>query len=305
MITLYAFGPAFGLPDPSPFVLKVETLLKMCGRAYRITTDGLGKAPKGKLPYIDDDGETVADSTFIRWHIERKYDFDFDRGLDAEQRSIAWALEKMVEDNLYWTLLDSRWNDDANFYKGAVAFFAKIPAPLRPIVIAMIRRQIRKALRAHGMGRHSAAEIVAIATRSIDAIADYLGDKAFVMGAEPIEKLGLGHLPIAVDARAAARSVVRSPLVKAALYGGEILASEIHDVRANVTRFVALSNHDAEPTGVDATMFAFVAGALCPVFDTPIRAAAERHDNLKRYVGRMTARFYPGLGEIAGIKAAA
>ena len=243
MITLYAFGPAFGLPDPSPFVLKVETLLKMCGRAYRITTDGLGKAPKGKLPYIDDDGETVANSTFIRWHIERKYDFDFDRGLDAEQRSIAWALEKMVEDNLYWTLLDSRWNDDANFYKGAVAFFAKIPAPLRPIVIAMIRRQIRKALRAHGMGRHSAAEIVAIATRSIDAIADYLGDKAFVMG--------------------------------------------------------------AEPTGVDATMFAFVAGALCPVFDTPIRAAAERHDNLKRYVGRMTARFYPGLGEIAGIKAAA
>ncbi len=52
----------------------------------------------------------------------------------------------------------------------------------------------------------------------------------------------------------------------------------------------------AEPTGVDATMFAFVAGVLCPAFDTPIRTAAERHDNLKRYVGRMTARFYPELG---------
>ena len=39
-----------------------------------------------------------------------------------------------------------------------------------------------------------------------------------------------------------------------------------------------------EPTGVDATIFAFVAGTLCPVFDTPIRTAAERHDNLKRYV---------------------
>ena len=24
MITLYNFGPAFGLPDPSPFVTKVE-----------------------------------------------------------------------------------------------------------------------------------------------------------------------------------------------------------------------------------------------------------------------------------------
>ena len=28
MITLYGFGPAFGLPDPSPFVIKVEVLLR-------------------------------------------------------------------------------------------------------------------------------------------------------------------------------------------------------------------------------------------------------------------------------------
>src|SRR6266480_2026973 len=73
MITLYAFGPAFGLPDPSPFVLKAEVLLKMAGVPYRTSTEGFGKAPKGKLPYIDDDGERIADSTFIRWHIEKKY----------------------------------------------------------------------------------------------------------------------------------------------------------------------------------------------------------------------------------------
>jgi glutathione S-transferase len=60
----------------------------------------------------------------------------------------------------------------------------------------------------------------------------------------------------------------------------------------------------AEPTGVDATMFAFVAGMLCPAFDTPLRTAAERHANLRGYVGRMTSRFYPELGEVAGIKAA-
>src|SRR4029453_17156260 len=46
-----------------------------------------------------------------------------------------------------------------------------------------------------------------------------------------------------------------------------------------------------EPTGLDATAFAFVAGTLCPLFDTPLRTSAERHENLKRYVGRMTARF--------------
>jgi hypothetical protein len=40
MITLYNFGPAFGLPDPSPFVMKVETLLKMARLPYRTDSTG-------------------------------------------------------------------------------------------------------------------------------------------------------------------------------------------------------------------------------------------------------------------------
>src|SRR5262249_24742139 len=91
MITLYTFGPAFGLPDPSPFVTKAEVLLKMAGLDYRTDRNGLRRAPKGKLPFIDDDGERIADSTFIRWHIEKKYGVDLDRGLTAPERAVAWA----------------------------------------------------------------------------------------------------------------------------------------------------------------------------------------------------------------------
>jgi glutathione S-transferase len=127
MITLYTFGPAFGLPDPSPFVIKAETLLKMSGLPYQTRTGELGNAPKGKLPYIEDDGELVADSTFIRWHLERKHRVDFDRGLDAEQRATAWAFEKMAEDHLYWALVDALWLDDTNFRKGPATFFARFP----------------------------------------------------------------------------------------------------------------------------------------------------------------------------------
>src|SRR5262245_40460626 len=130
MITLYTFGPNFGLPDASPFVTKAEVLLKMAGVPYRTDTSGFGKAPKGKLPYIDDDGARIADSTFIRWHIEQKYGFDFDRRLAAEQRAAAWAFEKLCEDNIYWALVDARWVDDDNFRKGALNFFSKVPAPV-------------------------------------------------------------------------------------------------------------------------------------------------------------------------------
>jgi glutathione S-transferase len=185
MITLYTFGPHFGLPDPSPFVMKAEVLLKMAKLAYRTDANGFRNAPKGKCPYIDDDGERIADSTFIRWHIERKYSIDFDGGLDAEGRAIAWAFEKLIEDNVYWALVDARWTDEANFKKGPLNFFRKVPAPMRPFIVAMIRRQLRKTLHAQGIGRHSQAEIVALATRGIDAAADYLGQKPFFMGADP------------------------------------------------------------------------------------------------------------------------
>jgi hypothetical protein len=93
MITLYSFGPGFGLPDPSPFVTKAEVLLKMAELPYRTDTTGFKKAPKGKLPYIDDEGKIIADSTFIRWHLEKKYNIDFDRALNPEERAIAWAFD--------------------------------------------------------------------------------------------------------------------------------------------------------------------------------------------------------------------
>src|ERR1700736_1749990 len=111
MITLYTFGPAFDLPDPSPFVTKALMLLKLAGLPFTEDRSGFGKAPKGKLPYIDDGGVIVADSTLIRFHIEKTYGFDFDKGLSKEQQATAWAVEKMCEDHLYWAMLDARWLD--------------------------------------------------------------------------------------------------------------------------------------------------------------------------------------------------
>jgi len=243
MITLYSFGPAFGLPDSSPFVTKAELLLKMANLLYHTDTAGLAKAPKGKLPYIDDDGVVVPDSTFIRWHLEKKYRIDFDLGLGPSQRAIAWALGRMAEEQLYWVLLHDRWMIDANFRRGPARSFDRIPAAVRPLAAAMVRRKMRAALYAQGIGRHSPEEIAALGARSIDAIADFLGDKPFFMG--------------------------------------------------------------VEPSGVDATMFAFICAALCPYFESRLRGTAERRDNLRRYVGRMTALYYPGLERLAGCKAAA
>jgi glutathione S-transferase len=183
VITLFTFGPAFGLPDPSPFVTKAELLLKMSGVSYRTALGSLRKAPKGKLPYLDDDGTIVADSTFIRLHLERKYGIDFDAGLSPAERGVAWAFEKLCEDHLYWGAVRERWLDDANFNAGPVHFFAGVPAFVRPAVTAVVRRQVRKTLKGQGLGRHSDAELTLLMQRALDGIAAFLGDKAYLMGA--------------------------------------------------------------------------------------------------------------------------
>ncbi len=185
MITLYTFGPKFGLPDPSTFCMKVLVLLKMSGLEFDAATANLRKAPKGKAPYMDDNGTLIADSTFIRIHLENSYGIDFDAGLNDAERAAAWAFEKLCEDTLYWAIVHSRWGDDENFNAGPRHFFDAVPAPMRPFVIFMVRRQIRRNLKGQGFGRHSEAEIVILATRAIDHIAAFLGDKPYLMGGKP------------------------------------------------------------------------------------------------------------------------
>jgi hypothetical protein len=66
-------------------------LLKFAGLEFSEDRGGYRKAPNGKLPFIDDEGLIVADSTFIRFQIEKKYDFDFDAGLHTgAKRPPAW-----------------------------------------------------------------------------------------------------------------------------------------------------------------------------------------------------------------------
>ncbi|KRE05892.1 glutathione S-transferase [Bosea sp. Root381] len=185
MITLYGFGPAFGLPDPSPFCLKADILLQLSGLPFQRKAGNLRRAPKRKLPLIVDDGVTVADSSFIRFHLESRHGIDFDRGLDDERRGALWALEKMLEEQLYWIVVDERWLDDANFARGPAHFFKAVPAPLRPLVGAMVRRHVRRNMHAHGIGRHSRAEMLILAGRALDAASGILGTRTYLGGDEP------------------------------------------------------------------------------------------------------------------------
>lgn len=185
MIKLYGFGPAFGLPDPSQFVVKTEVLLKMAGQPYEKLRADPRKGPKGKIPWIDDGGRIVPDSTFIRFHLEDAHGVDFDKGLSDQQKGQAWCIEKMLEEQVYWLVVMERWLDKANFDRGPKMFFDPVPSLLRPVVLAMVSRQVTRNLQAQGLGRHSAAERQRLAERAARAVSLCLGEKPWLMGEQP------------------------------------------------------------------------------------------------------------------------
>ena len=185
MITLYGFGQGFGLPEISPFVTKTEVQLKMAGLAYRKQRAMPPASPKGQLPYIDDDGQGVADSTFIRAHIERKYGFDFDLGLDRPARAQAWAFERTIESHVYWALVGARWVDPENFAKGPAHFFDGAPEDRREKLREDAQFRVAENYLLSGLGRHAPDDDVELAARSLLALSVQLGDKPYLIGEKP------------------------------------------------------------------------------------------------------------------------
>ncbi len=188
MITLYCIGQGFGLPEISPYATKAEVQLKIAGLDYRKAKGRPDHSPKGQIPYIEDEGELIADSTFIRAHMEGKYGVDLDFGLDAAQRAEAWALERMIENHLCWTMVHARWLLRPNFDKGPGHFFDAAPDGVREAV----RKQVNANVRAVGLGRHSDEEIADLGAKSLWALSLRLGDRRFLFG----------EVPSAVDATA-------------------------------------------------------------------------------------------------------
>lgn len=185
MITLYAGGENFGLPEVSPYVTKTEVQLKMAGLDFLKVPATPDTSPKGQLPWIDDDGQAVADSTFIRAHLERKYDVDLDARLTPVQRAQAWAIERMLENQFAWTWVRDRWLVPENFAKGPAHFFDTVPEAFREQVRAEVQARVAASILSVGVGRHSDEEVLWLGTRTLDALDTLLGDQTWLFGDEP------------------------------------------------------------------------------------------------------------------------
>jgi glutathione S-transferase len=190
MIKVHKFGPAFGLPDASPFVTKLETYLRITGQPYETVLGNVRKAPRGQLPLAEIDGKIIPDSTAIIDHLEAARPEKLDARLDRKTVAAMTAFKSMLEEHLYFGLLFLRWATDEGWAVFEVGLRETlgtmgIPALMRGVIATSARKYTVNRTRTQGLGRQPRAEVVATCARLVDAFAEELGDKPYFAGTEP------------------------------------------------------------------------------------------------------------------------
>jgi len=165
------------IPNYSPFCLKLETYLRMTKIPYEVDS----KRPmskKGKAPWIEIDGEEVADTHFIQLRLEKKFNLDSDSHLSTEEKAVSRALERMTEEHLFFCVVHSRWSLDV----GTLNRMTHLPWIVAHTALRYVRRGFLKSLYTQGIGRHSPEDIMLLAHEDLQVLATFLGDKKFMFG---------------------------------------------------------------------------------------------------------------------------
>lgn len=184
-IRLYQFPRMFDIPNISPFCCKLETWLRIAGIPYVVEdTPNPRKGPRGKLPFIDDGGTIVADTTIIIDHLKRTRVVDPDAGLDESQRAIALLVQRTLEEHYAFVLAYTHLVREEG-QRHTNDRFDALPSLLRPLVSHLVEKQVGKILWFQGLSRNSHEEIVESALRDWRAVLKVMSGGPYFFGETP------------------------------------------------------------------------------------------------------------------------
>lgn len=182
MLKIYQFSPLWGLPNASPFCLKLETYCRLANIPYEVVNvNDPRRSPKGKLPHIQHGNKTIGDSELIIDYLKQHYP-DPDAHLSAEQKGIALAITRLCDEHLYWVALYSRWVDPNYWPILKANMFGKLPLFKRTMLELIYRRVLKNQIYQQGMGRHTPNEIYEFGIKDLKAIESLIKDKDYFFG---------------------------------------------------------------------------------------------------------------------------
>ncbi len=184
MLTLFSYPELYGLADNNPYGLKVYAFLRLCGLEFRHEHIFDAKtAPRGQLPYIADDGETIGDSNEIVDHLSAKYHLAIDADLTPVQRTMDHLLRRMLDD-LYWVMSYTRWHDPSYWPTFRDQILKTHPQVTKEGMEAA-REYNDKRYYYQGIGRYEPEGVYKRGLADLAAVADLLGTSPFLFGDRP------------------------------------------------------------------------------------------------------------------------
>lgn len=181
-IRLFQFPRMFSVPNLSPFCCKLETWLRIAGIPYEVVdTPSPRKAPKGKLPFIEDGGLRIGDTSLIIEHLRKTRGVDPEARLDSSQRAVALLVQRILEEHYAFVILYTHFIREEG-WSHTRATFAKVPAFIRPVVARMVRGRMRNILWVQGLLRHSDGEIIEFGLQDWRAVLKIMSDGPFFFG---------------------------------------------------------------------------------------------------------------------------
>ena len=184
MLMLYSYPSLFGVADNNGYGLKVFAFLRMAAVAFRHEhIFDASTAPRGQLPYIIDDGQTIGDSEAIIAHISAKYRLTIDATLTDAQRRTNLLVTRALDD-LYWVMSYSRWKDERYWPAFRDALLREHPQLNEE---GLLKAKEHNALRYHyqGIGRYAPDAAMARGLADLQAIAGLVPESGFVHGERP------------------------------------------------------------------------------------------------------------------------
>jgi glutathione S-transferase len=184
MITLYSYPELFGVADNNGYGLKVFAFLRLNGVRFKHEhVFDASAAPRGQLPYIVDDSETIGDSDTIIAHVITKYRLTIDATLTSAQRDMSHLINRMLDD-LYWVMSYSRWKDERFWPAFRDALMRQHPS--------VTEDGLRKAQEFNfqryyfqGIGRYAPDAAYARGLADLRVLADVIPAKGYVHGEKP------------------------------------------------------------------------------------------------------------------------
>jgi glutathione S-transferase len=184
VLTLYSYPDLFGVADNNPYGLKVFAFFKLCALPFRHahildTPD----APRGQLPYITDDDETIGDSDTIIDYLTARHQLTIDAGLTPAQRDTHLLIRRTLDD-LYWVMSFSRWKDDRFWPLFRDAMLRTHPT-LTEQTLLMARAYSFDRYKFQGIGRYEPEAAYRRGLADLAVLAHLLPAHGYVFGAAP------------------------------------------------------------------------------------------------------------------------